>query len=184
MNARNPTAPSAKLGRRRFCAAGWRAVLFLAVFTVAPGAFAQSQARMPSFELETPNGTRFSSKLLGGKVALVDFWATWCQPCIEEIPRWNELYARHRNKGLVVLGITMQSGWASDIKPEVGKLKIAYPIVVGDQKVEKGFGEIWGLPTTFLVDRQGRIVKKYVGGDPQKRAQIEAELKKLLTEKP
>lgn len=182
MKSRNHTTLPGNPGRRRFCAAAWRA-LFLPAFTLTPGVLAQSQARMPAFELETPNGTRFSSKLLSGKVALVDFWATWCKPCIEEIPLWNELYARHRDKGLMVLGITIQSGWASDIKPDVEKLKIAYPIVVGDEKVEKDFGGVWGFPTTFLLDRQGRILKKYTGQDPQKRAQIEAELTKLLPDK-
>ncbi len=139
---------------------------------------------MPAFELETLNGSRLSSKTLAGKVALVDFWATWCKPCLEEIPAFNELYARYRDKGLVVVGITLHSGWASDIKPEADKLKIAYPVVVGDEKAEKGFGGIWGFPTTFLIDRHGRIVKKYTGQDPKKRAQIEAELQKLLSEKP
>ncbi len=120
---------------------------------------------MPAFELETLNGGRLSSKSLAGQVALVEFWATWCKPCLEEIPVFNDLYARYRDKGLVVVGIATQSGWASDIKPEAEELKIAYPVVVGDQKVEKGFGGIWGFPTTFLVDRQGRIVRKFTGQD-------------------
>lgn len=139
---------------------------------------------MPSFNLEALDGTRFSSKWLGGKVALVDFWATWCAPCIAEIPHWNELYARYREKGLVVLGITIQSGWASDIKPDAQRFNMKYPVVVGDERVEKGFGGIWGLPTTFLVDRKGRIHKKYEGQDPQKHAQMEADMQKLLVENP
>lgn len=179
MNGRHLTPV---LLRRSSCAAVCGATLLL-VLLVVPNLVAQIQPRMPSFELETLNGKRFSSGALAGKVAVVDFWATWCKPCLEEIPHFNELHARYRDKGLVVLGIATQSGWASDIKPDVQKLKIAYPVVVGDDKVEKGFGGIWGFPTTFLVDRQGRIVKKFTGQDPKKRAQIEAELQKLLSEK-
>lgn len=150
---------------------------------LSPAALGQTQ-QLPAFELEKLDGTRFSSKSLAGQVVLVDFWATWCQPCIEEIPHWNQLHERYREKGLVVLGITIQSGWASDIKPDAEKLKIRYPVVVGDQKVEKGFGGIWGFPTTFLIDRKGRIHKKYTGQLPQKHAQIEADIQKLLAEKP
>lgn len=182
MDNRNQTARGVNRGSQLRVTACHAAVL-LSILVLTPIGFAQSQTRMPAFELEAVNGTRFSSKQLAGKVALVDFWATWCKPCLEEIPAFNELHARYRDKGLVVLGITTQSGWASDIKPDVDKLKIAYPVVVGDQKVEKGFGGIWGFPTTFLVDRQGRIVKKYTGQDPKKREQIEAELRKLLTDK-
>ena len=149
-----------------------------------PVAFAQGLHPVPVFDLESVDGTRVTSKALEGRVVLVDFWATWCAPCIEEIPQWNELYARYRDKGLVVLGVTIRSGWASDIKPDAEKFKIAYPVVVGNDDVEKGFGGIWGFPTTFLVNRKGQIYKKFTGTYPQKQAQIETDIQKLLTEKP
>ncbi len=143
-----------------------------------------AQWPMPTFDLETLDGKRFLSSTLSGKVALVDFWATYCKPCIEEIPDLNELYARYRAKGLVVLGVTIQSGWASDIKADAQRFKIAYPVVVGDRDVEKRFGGIWGLPTTFLVDRNGQIYRKYTGQYPQKRVQIAADVQRLLAAKP
>jgi thiol-disulfide isomerase/thioredoxin len=158
--------------------------VFAAASGVLPVVFAQALKSLPAFDLESINGSRLSSKALEGKVVLVDFWATWCQPCIEEIPRWNELYARYQAKEFVVLGMTIRSGWASDIKPDAEKLKIAYPVVVGNDDVEKGFGGIWGFPTTFLVNRKGQIYKKYTGSYPQKQAQIEADIQKLLAEKP
>ena len=158
--------------------------VFAAASGLLPAAFAQVLQPAPAFNLESIGGTRFTSKALEGKVVLLDFWATWCQPCIEEIPRWNDLYARYQGKGFVVLGMTIRSGWASDIKPDAGKLKITYPVVVGNDDVEKGFGGIWGFPTTFLVNRKGQIYKKYTGTYPQKQTQIEADIQKLLAEKP
>jgi thiol-disulfide isomerase/thioredoxin len=148
-----------------------------------PVASAQVLQPAPAFDLESTDGTRLNSKALEGKVVLVDFWATWCQPCIEEIPHWNELYTRYQSKGVVVVGMTIRSGWASDIKPDTVKLKIAYPVVVGNDDVEKGFGGIWGFPTTFLVNRKGQIYRKYTGTYPQKQTQIEADIQRLLTEK-
>src|SRR5215469_5214175 len=158
------------------------------VFTVANGFISLADATdlkpMPAFNLESIDGTHLNSKTLEGKVVLVDFWATWCAPCIEEIPQWNQLYARYKGQGLVVLGMTVRSGWASDIKPDVLKLKITYPLVVGNDDVEKGFGGIWGFPTTFLVNRQGQIYKMYTGTSPRKQAQIDVDIQKLLAEKP
>src|SRR5215469_11902977 len=164
--------------------------LLAAGFTFAAGSavqtvvFAQTLQPAPAFNLESIDGTRFSSKALEGNVALVDFWATWCGPCIAEIPRWNELFVRYQGKGFVVLGVTIRSGWGSDIRPDAKKLKIAYPVVVGNDNVEKGFGGIWGFPTTFLITRKGQIYKKYTGMYPQQQAQLEADIQKLLAEKP
>ena len=152
--------------------------------TFPRSAFAQNLQPAPALDLESVDGTRFTSKAIAGKVVLVDFWATWCAPCIAEIPHWNELYTRYKEKGFVVLGLTIRSGWASDIKPDADKLKMTYPVVVGNDQVEKGFGGIWGFPTTFLVNRKGQIYKKYTGTYPHKEAQIEVDIQKLLAEKP
>ena len=166
----------------------FRLLVACCVFAFASGllpvALAQALQPVPAFDLESIDGTRFTSKALAGKVVLVDFWATWCGPCTAEIPQWNELYTRYQSKGLVVVGMTIRSGWASDIKPDAAKLKMAYPVVVGNDDVEKGFGGIWGFPTTFLVNRKGQIYKKYTGTYPQKQAQIEADIQRLLAEKP
>ena len=143
------------------------------------------QRPMPAFDLETLDAKRFSSSGLSGKVALVDFWATWCGPCLEEIPIWNELHVRYAPKGFMVLGATVQSGWASDIKSDIetSKLQIKYPLVIGNEKVAQEFGGVLGFPTTFLVSRGGYIYKKYTGQYPSKRAQIEGDIQKLLSEK-
>jgi cytochrome c biogenesis protein CcmG, thiol:disulfide interchange protein DsbE len=184
------TLPRSVHSIRRFLAPRIRTSWLVASCVLAcasgllPVAFGQALQPVPTFDLESVDGTRFTSKALEGKVVLVDFWATWCQPCIAEIPQWNELYARYQSKGLVVVGMTIRSGWASDIKPDAAKLKMAYPVVVGNDDVEKAFGGIWGFPTTFLVNRKRQIYKKYTGTYPQKQTQIEADIQKLLAEKP
>ncbi len=140
---------------------------------------------LPAFELESLDGTRLSSKALAGKVELVDFWATWCQPCLEEIPFWNQLQKRYADQGFTMLGITVQSGWASDVKSDIekSKLEISYPVVVGNEKVAQEFGGVLGFPTTFLITRDGRIFKKYTGNYPAKKSQIEADIQTLLSHK-
>ncbi len=140
---------------------------------------------MPAFELEGLDGTHFSSQALAGKVALVDFWASWCQPCLEEIPFWNQLQKRYAEQGFTMLGITVQSGWASDIKSDIekSKLEISYPVVVGDEKIAQEFGGVLGFPTTFLITRDGRIYKKYIGQYAAKESQIEADMQTLLSHK-
>ncbi|MGH8251930.1 MAG: TlpA family protein disulfide reductase [Steroidobacteraceae bacterium] len=159
--------------------------LLVALFPVgSPIAFAAAPARMPNFDLEALEGTRASQKLLEGKVALIDFWATWCEPCLREIPHWNELHVRYRDRGFVVLGVTLQSGSAHEIKLSAEKLNIRYRVVVGDQEMVQAFGGIVGFPATFLVDRSGRIHKKYLGQSPLKHIQIERDIQELLREKP
>jgi thiol-disulfide isomerase/thioredoxin len=160
------------------------AVLLLAACSHGPQAVPR-QPLLPAFELESLDGTHFSSKALAGKVVLVDFWATWCRPCLEEIPFWNQLQKRYAERGFTMLGITVQSGWASDIKSDIekSKLEISYPVVVGDEKIAQEFGGVLGFPTTFLITRGGRIYKKYTGQYPAKESQIEGDIQTLLSHK-
>lgn len=146
----------------------------------------QTPRPMPAFDLETLDGGRLSSAELAGRVVLVDLWATWCGPCLVEIPHWNELQERYAQQGFTVLGITIQSGWASDIRGDIEgfDFEIKYPVVVGTDEVERAFGGILGFPTAFLVARDGKIYRKFTGTYPAKREEIEAAIKRLLSETP
>lgn len=172
---------------RKILAATLLAVAWATVAKGAPQRASGKQTRrpMPGFELEALDGSRFSSRALAGKVALVDLWATWCKPCIEEIPRWNELLRRYEGRGFAVLGIAIQSGWATDIKADIEKFdfEINYPVVVGNQEIERAFGGVLAFPTTFLITREGKIYKKYVGEYENKHTEIEADIKELLSRK-
>ena len=149
---------------------------------VVPMSFAEAPARMPTFDLAALDGGRISGESLAGKVTLIDFWASWCAACLQEIGHWNELHARYRRDGFLVLGLALQSGSLAEIKPLAEKYEIRYPVAVGDEDVEREFG-IRGFPAAFLVDREGRIRKKYLGQYSSKYAQIERDLQQLLLEK-
>jgi thiol-disulfide isomerase/thioredoxin len=143
---------------------------------------AAQKSMAPTFELEQVSGGTLKSDDLKGKVTIVDFWATWCEPCITEIPNYNALRESYVDKGVEVLGITVESGPLKDIKPKVEEFQMKYPVVVGNDDVVEGFGGLIGFPTTFIVDKQWRVYKKYLGMTRNKKEMIEKDLAKLLAE--
>jgi thiol-disulfide isomerase/thioredoxin len=136
----------------------------------------------PEFDLKNLAGGKMKSADIKGKVAIVDFWATWCAPCIQEIPNFNKIHETYKDKGVQMLAITTMSGALEDIKPKVAEFEMKYPVLVGDDEVEEGFGGLLGFPTTFIVDQNWKIYKKYVGMAASKREQIEKDIQKLLKE--
>jgi peroxiredoxin len=114
-----------------------------------------------------------------GKVILLDFWATWCGPCKVEIPGFVDLYTRYQSRGFVVLGFSVDDP-VSKLKPYAAQLKMNYPVLVGNGRndVQEAFGPMWGLPTSFLIGRDGRICKKHTGFATKE--QFEREIKALL----
>jgi len=143
-----------------------------------------SRKPLPSFELANIAGGSFKSSDLRGKVTVVDFWATWCENCIPEIPDYNALREKYKGQGFEVIGMTMESGTLAEIKPKVAEFKMDYPVIVGDDKVLEGFGGVIGYPTTFLVGRDGTIYKKYLGSPPGKKEHLEKDIESLLAEMP
>lgn len=158
-------------------------VLALVVGAAISLSAAEREQPLPSFAAESLDGKNFSSTELQGKVALIDFWATWCRPCIREIPFYNQLQQRYGTQGLIVLGVTVQSGWPTDIRPKVREYEIQYKVLIGNDEIEKVLGRIWGFPTTFLVTRDGLIHKKFVGQHPGKQTEMESEIKSLLAKR-
>jgi len=136
----------------------------------------------PTFELAKVDGGSLKSMDFKGKVLVVDFWATWCAPCIREIPNYNALYEKYKDKGVQFLGITLESGTLDDIKPKVAEFKMQYPVVVGTEDVVKDFGGTIGFPTTFVVTPGGKIHHKYLGETPNKKEALEKEITDLLAQ--
>jgi peroxiredoxin len=135
----------------------------------------------PPFVLKQADGSTVSLASHKGKVVLLNFWATWCAPCRVEMPWFEEFSKRYGEQGLVVLGISLDdSGWKT-VQPVVSKLKVSYPIVLGDGKVMKSYGMGDLLPATFLIDRSGKVRTVKIGfGD---KAEFERVIEQLLHEK-
>lgn len=118
---------------------------------------------MPAFELvELPAKNDFNSDQLQGKVVLINFWATWCGPCVAEYPDLMQLHTAYSAKGFSVVGLSMDQS-AGNVKKFMEKAGTVYPMLMGDSTVSRAFRAGSGLPVSFLIDRQGTIVKKYYG---------------------
>jgi thiol-disulfide isomerase/thioredoxin len=149
--------------------------------TDAPAADDDGRKPIPSFELTRVAGGSLKASDLKGKVAVVDFWATWCNPCIAEIPYYNDLHKKYAGKNVEILGVTIESGSLDEIKPKVEEFAMQYPVVVGDDEIVEGFGGVFGYPTTFVVSPDGKIYQRYIGALPDKKERLEKDIETLLT---
>ncbi len=120
----------------------------------------------PAYELADLTGQTVSSSAFAGKVVIVDFWATWCPPCRDEVPHFVQLQSKYRDQGLVIVGLSLDAGGAKDVAPFAEEYNVNYPMLLNADEVAKAFGGVNSIPTTFVIDRQGKIVKRFVGFTP------------------
>ncbi len=117
----------------------------------------------PDFSLKDSNGKTVKLSDYRGKVVLLNFWATWCGPCKVEIPWFMEFEQQYKDKGFAVLGVAMDDeGWQA-VKPYLTERKVNYRVLMGDDSVTQLYGGVDSLPTTFVIDKDGRIASAHVG---------------------
>ena len=136
---------------------------------------------MPRWELLDMDGNKISSREFEGKVVVVDFWATWCQTCVQELPAFTALQEKYGKEGLVVIGIALDELGAQSVKPFVRQHGINFTVLAGDTSVQLAFGGLDGLPTTFIFDRDGKLVSKH--SSYQEPSIFEKEVAPLLARK-
>ena len=140
-----------------------KAFVICAVFLLALSSRVRATP-MPDFTLPSAvDGKNISSKEFEGKVLLVTFFATWCPPCRQEIPSLIQLQKDLSAKGFSVLGLSLDDGDADVVNELVEHDKINYPVLMANREVVSGFGGVTGIPTSFLVSHEGKMVRTYAG---------------------
>ena len=186
MSASEPAA-TAPDGRVRRWLSPWNlvflAVLAFALVRLGPHIGAVVGIRSgedlrPAFRYGTLAGDTVTSDGLRGTVVLVNFWATWCPPCKVEMPLLQSMAERHAAAGLVVLGLSRDQGPPADVAAFLAERGITYPVAVVGREAEQAFGGVRGYPTSFLLDRQGRIRHAALG--PLAMISFEPAVRRLL----
>jgi len=131
----------------------------------------------PEFSLPTLTGEKLDLANYRGKVILLDFWATWCDPCREQIPHFVELQNKYRDQGLQLIGISMDDE-PDPVRDFYRQFKMNYPVVMGNAKAGELYGGVLGLPIAFLIGRDGRIYYKHIGAGDL--AVVESQIVSLL----
>ena len=146
--------------------------------SVAGGAGDPADTMAPDFTLQSVDGEPFRLSETNGKIRLIDFWATWCAPCREEVPMLNDLQADYGDRGLLILAITdEETGLVRDFMQEYG---VEYLNLIGTEEIAEAYG-VLGLPAAYLVDAEGRLVKSFLG--PKPRRVLVEQIEALLDER-
>lgn len=139
------------------------ALCFTILLIFSSGSFVHAGTKMPSFLLESVrNGKSVDSSLFQGKVLLLTFFATWCPPCVEEVPVLKKLHADLGDAGFSVIGLSVDQGPAV-VARFVKNRSINYPVLMAESKTTRDFGGVYGIPVAFLVNKSGNVVKRYTG---------------------
>ena len=146
----------------------------------APSGDGDGLKPMPALKLKTLEDHQVDVEGLRGKILVLDFWATWCGPCIKEIPAYNELQEKYADKGVKLIGVTVASGEATDVKPFVSRHNMKYTVLMGNDELAYDFN-VRAFPTTFLVTSDWKIYRRYIGGGPAKIQKLESDIQELLS---
>ena len=129
----------------------------------------------PDFDLKTIKGDRIRLSDLRGKVVLLNFWATWCPPCRDEMPLFRRVYKKYKDKGFEILAVSTDTD-VRVVKKFIREFKIPFPVLMDEKGDLTKLYQVQGIPTSFLIDRDGKVIKVRLG----EYKEIESDLKKLL----
>src|SRR5208283_1948862 len=139
-----------------------RDLLFALFQQPAKPKLAASGNLAPDFTVTDLEGRKLTLSDYRGKVVLLDFWATWCTPCREEIPHFAEMQNQYVSQGFQVIGISMDDD-AQQVREFYQQYRLNYPVALGDDTLADKFGGVFGLPINFVIDREGRIHSRHPG---------------------
>ena len=152
---------------------------FILICFLFSSALGQQPTPLAEFSLPKLDGQTLRSQELKDSIVVLDFWATWCEGCITEIPAFNKLEKDYRARGVKVIGLAVQSGWAKDIAKFARRYKIQYPLLVGNDDTVAEFGVI-SFPATYVIAPGWKLHKKYLGVSETKAADIQRDIETLL----
>ena len=152
---------------------------FTLIFFLVVAVNGQQPASLAQFSLPKLDGQTLSSETLKDNIVVLDFWATWCESCVSEIPEFNKLDKQYSSRGVKVIGLAVQSGWASDIQKFVKEYDMRYTVVVGNDDTVADFGVI-SFPNTYVIGPGWKLYKKYTGVSENKAANIRQDIDALL----
>lgn len=139
----------------------------------------QAAVVMPPFSLPTAVGGQVvASETYRGQAVLITFFATWCPSCLQEIPTLKQLQAQYGKQGFAVVALSVDEGGAAAVARLVEQAGITYPVLMADRGTTRDFGNVVAVPTSFLVNRSGHVVKKYPG--PMVRTLLERDIAAVL----
>ncbi len=125
--------------------------------------FGDNSSPAPDFTVKDLKGREISLSDYSGKVVFLNFWATWCGPCKAEIPDFIEAYKQYKDKGMEIIGISVDTISQKSVLKFVEKYKINYPVIMGTDKIQRDYEPGPYVPTTIIVDREGKIRHRHIG---------------------
>lgn len=131
------------------------------------------------FTLKALDGAEWTLSKQRGKVVIIDFWATWCRPCLQSIPVFNAVYDKYKEEDVSVIGVVLDGEQA--LRRFLQQHKISYPVLIGTEDVARRYG-IQAIPTTYIIDKSGSVASKHVGLSADFQETLEKEIEKLLKE--